>query len=488
MINILALSDIADKAKRLKKKLHLCFVGFKSAFDRVDRAILCAYANRLLISCLRRRALFICCVDFVAITTCTRAFSFRLRSKETHATDDESIEDFVTALRKLATSCNFGENLEERIREQFMLECKCDKVREALWAKNDPSLDEVLIIAKQVEHSMACIENLRKSRNVAMDVQALDTKTNNKFQANIRTRLMCFRCGSTTHLANSKDCPALLVTCNKCSKKGYFAKYCKSSSKFKVKVQEIDCNDDRDFVLEIINDVNCVANISCQYPSDFVEVNGTSISMMMDSGAKLSLVSVSDFTKHFNGKVSLLDPDIIPYSYGGKPIELQGYFEATITFRGNMITGKIYVPVIGDTILSWPHQKMLGIILNPNSIPQVLVQNVCSIKDDIMGEFPDVFTSKVGCITGYKHRICHKEGVKPVVCKVRKIPFTLQDKVKSELQRLQSEGIIEEVEAAQWIAPIVVAVKKSGDIRLCVDLRQLNKAVIEDRFPLPNIN
>ncbi|KAJ1165282.1 hypothetical protein NDU88_005710 [Pleurodeles waltl] len=59
-------------------------------------------------------------------------------------TDDESIEDFVTALRKLASSCNFGENLEERIRDQFMLECKCDKVREALWAKNDPSLDELV--------------------------------------------------------------------------------------------------------------------------------------------------------------------------------------------------------------------------------------------------------------------------------------------------------------------------------------------------------
>ncbi|KAJ1215892.1 hypothetical protein NDU88_003499 [Pleurodeles waltl] len=223
-------------------------------------------------------------------------------------TDDESIEDFVTALRKLASSCNFGENLEERIRDQFMLECKCDKVREALWVKNDPSLDEVLIIAKQVEHSMACIENLRKSKNLSMEVQALDTKTNNKFQANIRARLMCFRCGSTTHLANNIDCPAIHVTCNKCSKKGHFAKYCKSFTKSKVKVQEIDCNDDRDFVLQIIYDVNCVANNSCQNPSDVVDVNGTSISMMMDLGAKLSLVSVSDFTKHFMGKVSLLDP------------------------------------------------------------------------------------------------------------------------------------------------------------------------------------
>ncbi|KAJ1148087.1 hypothetical protein NDU88_000928 [Pleurodeles waltl] len=254
--------------------------------------------------------------------------------------DDESIEDFVTPLHKLASSCNFGENLEECIRDQFMLECKCDKVREALWAKNDPTLDEVLIIAKQVEHSMACIENLRKSKDASMDSQILDTKTKYRSQTSNRTRLSCFRCGSTTHLANSKDCPAIHAMCNNCSKKGHFAKYCRSLAKSRVKIQEVECEEDREFVLQIINDVNCVADKRYQYPSDNVEVNGTSISMMMDSGAKLPLVSVSDFVKHFKGNVLLLDPDIIPYSYGGKPIELKGYFEATITSEGTQLLGK----------------------------------------------------------------------------------------------------------------------------------------------------
>ena len=49
------------------------------------------------------------------------------------------------------------------------------------------------------------------------------------------------------------------------------------------------------------------------------------------------------------------------------------------------------------------------------------------------------------------------------------------------------DGIIEPVEATEWLAPLVITHKSSGEIRLCVDLRKLNKAVIVDHFPLPNI-
>ena len=36
-------------------------------------------------------------------------------------------------------------------------------------------------------------------------------------------------------------------------------------------------------------------------------------------------------------------------------------------------------------------------------------------------------------------------------------------------------------------SPIVVVSKKSGDIRICVDLRRPNEAIIPDKYPLPNI-
>ena len=36
-----------------------------------------------------------------------------------------------------------------------------------------------------------------------------------------------------------------------------------------------------------------------------------------------------------------------------------------------------------------------------------------------------------------------------------------------------------------WVSPVVVVPKPSGDIRLCVDMRQANMAVKRERFPIP---
>ena len=46
------------------------------------------------------------------------------------------------------------------------------------------------------------------------------------------------------------------------------------------------------------------------------------------------------------------------------------------------------------------------------------------------------------------------------------------------------EGIIEE-SSSPWMAPAVFTYKKNGDIRLCVDYRELNKRTVKDAYPLP---
>ena len=38
-----------------------------------------------------------------------------------------------------------------------------------------------------------------------------------------------------------------------------------------------------------------------------------------------------------------------------------------------------------------------------------------------------------------------------------------------------------------WISNLVVACRKSGEVRLCVDLKSVNKAIIPDKYPLPTI-
>lgn len=45
--------------------------------------------------------------------------------------------------------------------------------------------------------------------------------------------------------------------------------------------------------------------------------------------------------------------------------------------------------------------------------------------------------------------------------------------------------IIEPVEESEWIFPMVVQDKNTGEIRICVDLRKLNDACVIDPFPTP---
>jgi len=41
---------------------------------------------------------------------------------------------------------------------------------------------------------------------------------------------------------------------------------------------------------------------------------------------------------------------------------------------------------------------------------------------------------------------------------------------------------------SNWIANLVPVRKKNGEIRLCVDLRNLNKASLKDNYPLPKMD
>jgi len=49
-------------------------------------------------------------------------------------------------------------------------------------------------------------------------------------------------------------------------------------------------------------------------------------------------------------------------------------------------------------------------------------------------------------------------------------------------------GIIEPVEESEWISPTIVQDKKTGEIRISVDLRKLNDVCIKNPFPTPFID
>jgi hypothetical protein len=60
-----------------------------------------------------------------------------------------------------------------------------------------------------------------------------------------------------------------------------------------------------------------------------------------------------------------------------------------------------------------------------------------------------------------------------------------KEKVHKELDQMLEVGIIVPVEESDWIIPMVVQPKKMGDLRICVDLHNLNATCIHDPFPTP---
>lgn len=94
----------------------------------------------------------------------------------------------------------------------------------------------------------------------------------------------------------------------------------------------------------------------------------------------------------------------------------------------------------------------------------------------------------IGCAKNFVHRVKVSASVPPVRQKLRRLPLSVRDAVTVEINKLLAAGVIERIDASPWVSPIVVTRKKKGGIRMCVDLREPNKAVITDCFPIPHID
>ena len=79
--------------------------------------------------------------------------------------------------------------------------------------------------------------------------------------------------------------------------------------------------------------------------------------------------------------------------------------------------------------------------------------------------------------------------VKPIAQPYRRIPFNLRGKIRDKTTELLDMGIIDPVEGpAPWVNPVVIVPKNNGEIRLCVDMRQANQAIMRRRYPIPTVD
>lgn len=131
-----------------------------------------------------------------------------------------------------------------------------------------------------------------------------------------------------------------------------------------------------------------------------------------------------------------------------------------------------YVTSRGASLMGIDLFNRLGFQVTHNGVP---VQSV-----ELASRFPEAFR-EFGKVIGYNHRPNVDTTVKPVSQKLRRLPLTLREEVSKELGRLEEIDVIEKIDFSLWISNLVVARRPSGEIRLCVYLREGNKAIIPDK-------
>jgi hypothetical protein len=81
-----------------------------------------------------------------------------------------------------------------------------------------------------------------------------------------------------------------------------------------------------------------------------------------------------------------------------------------------------------------------------------------------------------------------KPGIKPFRQKLRQMNPILLPIIERQVKNLLDANIIVPLRYSEWVANLVPVRKKNSEIRLCMDLRNLNKSSLKYNYPLPKMD
>ena len=445
--------------------------------------------------------------------------------------------EYLTELKELRTGCEFDKYTPETaVIDQFIEKCSSARLRKQLLGTIDLTLDKLTTMARGEELSdkrAEVIENRlahsthepvikREPEDVYYSSGSSYRGRGSRGGQPRQQPMICYGCGSEKHVFGDDRCKAKDMECYKCGTIGHSSYVCRKGQRQSnpqynrgqrpqhVKMaderrdhepyqgqrpQHVNMADERRDhgayqVRAISTDewlFQASATVNPNHSRAEILVDTAQVEFIIDSGATCDIIDMSTFQAKFKNQVKVYPTDVQIHTYGAKePLALHGVFYPCLTYNSNRKIGRVIVAkaMYAGCILSKTSSVALGLLAVKEAVNMVSSLSTESIIND----FPEVF-SGLGKLKGFKLKLDVDTSVKPIVQAPRKEPYHKKAKITEAVQKLLDDGIIEPATGpTEWCSPLHAVAKQDGSIRLCVDMRKVNEAILRTRFPIPTLD
>ena len=363
--------------------------------------------------------------------------------------------------------------MEQALRDRLVCGMKNDNIRKHLLTKRELTFAKAQELSLSLEAAENQAQELKGAEPIVHRVESSPPK--------------CDRCGGTNH--KESNCKFKQAVCFKCKKRGHIKRACRSRGRPVqqpwhgrrerakwVEAENGSSETDEEFTV-------CMVKANTPQPILVdIKVNGKTLTMEVDTGAGLSLISESTLKQVMpEALANLQESSVRMKTYSGEPLKVLGKVHVAVEYGEQHARLPLYVVAgNGPTLLG--RQWLVGPIgLDWKTIGLHRVSFQSGL-DALLQKYDEIFQEEIGTMNMIRADLkVHSKIPSP-----KADSLCTQEASRAGAKRLEVSGILKRVTHSEWAAPIVSVPKKDGRVRVCGDYKvTVNPSLDIDQYPLP---